>query len=458
MGKCRTVSKDRFASGPLRGAVASGLAAGLAAASLGGVGIVPANASCAAAFGINIGTGCESEFFTFSVGLGQFATAESSGFGTGAVSIGERSGATASGFFTAAGSCDCLAGGAEPTANSAGIATLSWAGGQESTSSTDGIANFAAAIGDRVYAESGLSPTDFLNAAINIGQADDAFDSGGLATSQVRAENGGLNLAVNVLGSADSGGITGPEPLDVSARGFFNSAINFVGNRNIVSVDGNFNNATMVGNVFQFPNGSDNVVTAGTSESPASLSAAFNYQGIFTDESCIASCGNIVNADSGPLAVALAFNVVQRTVSAGPGFDIKIAFPFNDTGLPPTNVLAAGGAQASLTGSDTDVRAAGGSQRRLVRPSLNAAFKDPKATSPDGSVRNAVSDRITRSTQRFNDNVKKSNDNVKRVTGGLGGGAKAAAADTGERGRGGGVAGERPHRHPTGASSGSSAK
>ena len=55
MDKRAGISKDKLASGLLRGAVVSGLAAGLAAASLGGVGT--ANATCIGISGININLG-----------------------------------------------------------------------------------------------------------------------------------------------------------------------------------------------------------------------------------------------------------------------------------------------------------------------------------------------------------------------------------------------------------------
>ena len=178
---------------------------------------------------------------------------------------------------------------------------------------------------------------------------------------------------------------------------------------------------------------SDSIVAAGPI-----LSAAFNVQGITTDLSstCPADCGNIVGA-VGPLSVAGAINVFQQSVSqSGPG--ITIATPFNDTGSN-TNVLAAGGTQRNLfrpslnaSLSRPNVTSPGGSilrsvsdrittstkkfspQGSLFRPSLNATPNDPKATSPGGSVLKSVSDRITTSTKKFSDAVS-------RVAGGLAG-------------------------------------
>ena len=69
MGKRRDGSKDKLASGLLRGAVVSGLVSGLAAASLGGVGT--ANATCLSIGGFfSIGSGCTSSPLSFAVVLG----------------------------------------------------------------------------------------------------------------------------------------------------------------------------------------------------------------------------------------------------------------------------------------------------------------------------------------------------------------------------------------------------
>ena len=70
---------------------------------------------------------------------------------------------------------------------------------------------------------------------------------------------------------------------DAETLGFGTVAANVFGNRNHVEAIGTLLNATNWGNAFTFPNGSDNIVTAGTVGSPTSLSWAFSYQGIFTE-------------------------------------------------------------------------------------------------------------------------------------------------------------------------------
>src|SRR6478609_7886063 len=150
MDKHRDISKhSKLASRPLRGA-AAGLAAGLAAASLGGM--PNADATCLGIFGISINDGsgghCSSSLFGFALGLGPgtFATAE--------------------GLFTAA-----IATGTDTEASSAGTGTVAYAGGLASRAFTDGILNFAAAglgfapplgAGDNVEAVAGRLPLDFL--------------------------------------------------------------------------------------------------------------------------------------------------------------------------------------------------------------------------------------------------------------------------------------------------------
>ena len=124
MDKRRAISRNKFTSGLLRGAAVSGLATGLASASLGG--IPTASATCLGIFGISINDGsgghCSSDLTTFSLGLGP---------GTSA---------TAEGFFTAA-----IATGADTEASSDGLGTLAYAGGTGTLAETQGILNLAAA-------------------------------------------------------------------------------------------------------------------------------------------------------------------------------------------------------------------------------------------------------------------------------------------------------------------------
>ena len=304
---------------------------------------------------------------------------------------------------------------------STGILTAAWAGGTGSAAAANGFIAWAVAQGDGegvgdVAALAGSEPLDIANFAFNFGNATDG------ATSGVEASDGAVNLAANLGGNANTTA-NGPEDMEIFAgQGFGNSAINVIGNRNTVFSGGGFlNNATNLGNPFTFPNGSDNTVTSG----PGNLSLAFNGQGIFTEGSCDALCGNTVES-VGPLSIAGAADVIQRT-SAGTEPGITLATPFNDTGSN-TNVLAAGNPNrftptTFATGSNNNVLAAGGTQRSLFRPGLNAAFNRLKATSPGGSVLRSVSDRFTTSAKNFSDTVSK-------VTGGLVGGADAGADST----------------------------
>ena len=76
---------------------------------------------------------------------------------------------------------------------------------------------------------------------------------------------------------------------------------------------------------------------------------------------------------SGPFSIAGAFNTVKRTIEAGPGNRINIAFPFNDVGT--TTNLSVMGRQQDNSGVNPTV----GSPRNLLRSSLNAVFDRPKA-------------------------------------------------------------------------------
>ena len=378
MGICRAVSKDKLASGPLRVAVGSGLAVGLAAAaSLGGVG--PASATCIGLSGIDIGLGgggvCTTSLGSFALGIGPDTTAISTGFINGAIATGNGTSANAEGSLNFV-----VAGGSQTTAQAIGSLNSAFAG-----LGFEGLLG----VGTSVEAYAGQTAGDFLNFAINLGAAEDD------RASVVEASYGAVNLAGNLFGNANAD-ISGA-PMIVYAGGSEDSpgygtvAANVFGNRNRVEAIGVLNNATNWGNIFTFPNGSDNTVTAGTVGSPAQLSWAFNTQGIFT-ETCPSVCSNIVNAGPGPFAVAGAIGVTDREVTQTGG-GITLATRFNtDTDTPAT---------FATTGSDTATLAADGTQRSRVRSGLNAAFNRPKVASPGGSVRDAVSDRVTRSTKRL---------------------------------------------------------
>jgi hypothetical protein len=432
MAKRRDISKhskDKLASGLLGGAVVTGLVSGLAAASLGGV--PTASATCIGISGINIGAGCVSTFGNFALVLGT-GTAETAGFLTAAIGTGT-----------------------DVTALSNGLGTLAYAGGSGTLAETNGILNLAAAglgfaapfgAGTNVEAVAGRLPLDFVNIAVNIGDADPD------RTSLVDASFGAFNLAGNLFGNANNGVdmTVFAGGADEETLGFGTVAANVVANRSDVQAIGTLVNATNWGTPFSFPQASDSTVHAGTVPeedglpgAPTSLSWAFNYQGIFT-EPCDVDCGNTVTA-TGPGAIAGAIGVVKRNVDQ-PNFGISIATQFNDTGIPPTNVLAASGTQANRvglkstasntngaaaggtqgnrvrlnsTGTNTNGVAASGTQGNRVRSGLNAAFNRPKATSPGASALKSV----TTST-------KKVRDTVSRGTSGLAKDAKAGADST----------------------------
>ena len=365
MNEREDISRNKLASGLVRGAVVSGLAVGLTAASLGGP--PNAEATCLGIFGISINLGdgghCSSSLFGFALGLGPNTVATGDGFFNAAIAVGSN------------------------------VTALAGTGG----------------------------PLDFLNLALNAGEATDG------ATSTVSAGGGGFNLAANLGGSSNTGGGTGFLNTDISAgNGFGNVALNVVGNRNTVSAGGGvLDFATNVGGLGG--RGSDSRVTA-----TGSLSAAFQSQTRLGDQCTDASnpgCGNVVTAN-GPLSLVVAAGVVGKLVEGG----ITFANSFNSADFPPqpppATVLAAGGTQATLLGIDSagtsrNGAVAGGSQgNRLrigstdtnangvaarvaqghrVRPSLNAAFNRPGTTSPGGSVRTSASDRITKWAKKFSD-------------------------------------------------------
>ena len=358
----------------------------VAAASLGGVG--PANATCVSVSGFSLGTGCTSSLGGFAIG------------------IGDGTAATANGLLNFA-----IATGANTFATSVGALSLALAGGSGSQASTNGTLNLAIAgigfpsplgIGTNVIAQAGeLGGSDFGNVAINLGKAEELEESGVFAGGSPIGR-GVLNLAVNLGGNADENG-----DLSMTASGIGNSAINVSGDRNQVVALGILSNATNLGNPFFLPNGSDNIVIAGDLAEPAGalLSVAFNVNGV----------NNTVNA-FGPLSIAGAFLVSDQEpiTQEGPGITIK-------TPLNPNPAAAS-------------VLAARGTQRSLVRPSLNFSpgnnaastslgGSSSKATSPGGSALKSASDRVTTS-------VKKLSDTVSKVTRGLAGGSKAAAAKT----------------------------
>src|SRR4029077_12551038 len=143
---------------------------------------------------------------------------------------------------------------------------------------------------------------------------------------------------------------------NVQAKGLLNSVFNIAGDGNGVSAIGVLNNGT---NFF----GNDNEVIAANDPDPTAnilqqigLNVAFNT---FGDGNIVHAGSQIAPPPGGPLAIAGAIGVTNRTFSQQ-GFGVTLATPFNDTGIPPTNVLAASSTQGNRarvnsTGGNTNV-------------------------------------------------------------------------------------------------------
>ncbi len=385
MGKRTVISKANLA----RGAAASGLTAGLVAATLTGTGT--ANAWCVGLSGIDIGSGCASTLGNFALGLGANTVAHSNGLITGAIAFGN----------------DALA-------DSTGIFTAAWGGGAGSHAYTNGSFAWAVAQGTGVYAQAGLDGADIANFAFNFGDTADG------ATSSVRAGGDGpgwFNLAANLGGNANAGGGSGPEDVDIFAgEGAGNLAFNAGGNRNrVYAGDGFLNLSGTLGNVVNSvaPNGSDNDVSA-----KGNLTLAFSYQPPFITEPCtVGPCGNTVSA--GPnLALAAAIGLVSRTVEQS-GSGIEIRTPLN----PPSS-------STSVLASNSTRKIRPSANFSTTRSSNKAALRAGRAQ-VEAALR-TVDDQVKASVKNFNDQVTKSankvNDTVRKVTAKLAGDPKAKAA------------------------------
>ena len=228
----------------------------------------------------------------------------------------------------------------------------------------------------------------------------------GPAYSWVQASDGAFNLAGNLFGNANA--VDGvPTPMivfsggksefagDPGFLGFGTVAANVFGNRNFVQAVGSLMNATAWGNIFRTPNGSDNIVNAGTLESPTSLSWAFSYQGIFS-QACSTAPLRQRRERYWPAGGRWRHRRDKSDRQPGRPRVSPSATQLNST-ASNTNVLAPSpqGSRVRLksTASNTNVLAAGGTQGNRVRSGLNAAFNRPKATSPGASVLKSVSDR-----------------------------------------------------------------
>jgi len=287
------------------------VASGLAAASLNLA--APAHAWCIGLSGINIGSGCTSTFGNFAIGLGPNAEASSDGFITGAIAVGDS------------------------FASSKGAFTAAWAGGSGAGAFAEGELNWAVAQGTNVAAVAGQSLADFASVAINFGNADESWDSDELGTSIVEASYGGVNLAANLFGNANTGAdlrvISGGSE---TTNGYGNASINMIGsNRNDIETFGSLNLAINVGNVFTYPNGSDTTILVGDylNNDPATLSIGFAVQPPFITPECPTDCGNIVRVHNGLLSLAGALGLVNEEVDQD-YLGINIRTPWNG---PATN-------------------------------------------------------------------------------------------------------------------------
>ena len=239
-------------------------------------------------------------------------------------------------------------------------------------------------VGTNVIANAGAGGADLANLAINLGAADTLGQSQVFAGS-IGESPGAFNLGANLFGNANSNP-NGPQPMNIVATGLGSSAINVIGNRNVLTSAGILNNTTNLGNPFGFPNGSDSVLT-----STGNLSVAFNSQGFLTP-ACDALCGNNVSV-TGPLALAGSINQVNETVVQN-GFGVNI----NNFLTPPssTNVLAASNPNkfvptvfatgtgnrsgSPLSGSFTNAGKPFSSSLNQISSSLNSSLKKLSAT------------------------------------------------------------------------------
>jgi hypothetical protein len=381
------------------------VASGLVAASLSGVEAPTANAWCVGISGINLGGGCTSTFGNFAFGLGPTAQANSNGVSV-AIALGDA------------------------VADSTGILTAALSAGEGTATFAQGIADVAIAAGTNVFAQAGNRTADFLNFAMNFGNAVSGIDpiTGnplGPSVNVVDVGFGGLNLAANLGGNANSqNGIFFDSVVlaggsAANPGGFGNVALNVIGNRNVVEAFGGLLNiAANMGNLFTFPNGSDSTVQVGDfiGNVPSNLSLGINWQPAFiTPSGCTAFCGNTVTVANGMGSIAAAIGLVNGNVlQTGFGLTIKT----------PLNPVAAVSPVSSAT-----ALAASAPQKNTVGPTLNSspagnASKVGASTRLGGLALNSVT-KVTATAATNSGNVV--NNTVKRATGGLAAGGKAGS-------------------------------
>ena len=320
----RISKKDKIPSGPLRKVAASGIAVGLAAASLNGIGT--ANGTCFGAFGIDIGD-CTSTFGSFAFVLGD-GTAAALGPFTAAIALGLNDPAEA---------------------ESSGFFSLAYAGGANTFAATQGTLALAFVQATEATARAGSNATDYGNIGVNLGRGDPLSGSPDssivFAGNQVGAPNL-FNLVVNTANTTEKS----THPTKLGAGGFASSAFNIGGEDNVGSALGTVNNVT---NFFGAGN------TLSSTSPPGQL--GFN--------------------------VAASFFTNDGVRDAGPGpFDIDFATPFNPNILSasepnmftPTTFAAGSvsGAGSQVSGALTNVGKQFSSSLNQISSSLSKAVNE----------------------------------------------------------------------------------
>jgi hypothetical protein len=223
----RTGSMDKLAGGVLLSALASGLAVG----ALGGAGT--ANATCASISGVNVGGGCTSSATSFSVALGKNATASAQGTFSGAVAIGENAKARTTGVANFAGAF-----GKNTQADAIGKGNLAIAQGEAADATAeDKYLNPVTARADGEY-----------NVALNLGSRTKPSFSPTTGASSVSAI-GSHNFAANLFGSPNLDAKGFQSPIFVFAGGNRSTALNVLGNGNIVRASSDIPNAKPAFNI-----------------------------------------------------------------------------------------------------------------------------------------------------------------------------------------------------------------
>jgi hypothetical protein len=266
---------------------------------------------------------------------------------TGAVAIGNATFADARGFLTGAiatGLTNTAPGPFPPQTDvrSAGALSLAYGGGTDMIVRTNGSLNLAVAQGGRYAAQAGGKPTDIGNVALGLGFGRNPDPNVFAAVAAGSIAPGGPSTYFNLAANLGDDG-------NVQTTGFANSVLNIFGNRNTLGTSGMLNNAT---NFF----GDDNSLGASNVPDPTANilrqiggNVAFNF---FGSRNNFTAGSQIAPPPGGPLSIVGGIGASDQTVNQ-PGTGITIRTPFNAADGP------------------TSVLAAAGTQRSVLRPSLN---------------------------------------------------------------------------------------